>query len=81
MVVRLVDWSEARRRFCVLRVERRTVRLEVVVDGREGWVEDVRCDWKLKWDVVGSVKGNGMVKVSHGPTSIVDRGYHCVKWE
>ena len=61
MVGRLVDWEEAGRRLCDFRAERRTVRCEVAVEGREGWVVDVRCDWKARWDVVGRVNGNGMV--------------------
>ena len=30
------------------------------VEGREGWVVDVRWDWKVRWEVVGRAKGNGI---------------------
>ena len=52
------------------------MRCDVVAEGREGWVEEVKCDWKLKWDVVGSVNGNGMVKISQSMSiDTVNRGF------
>jgi hypothetical protein len=60
MVGRLVDWAEAGRRLCDFRAERRTVRWDVAVEGREGWVVDVRWDWNVRWEVVGREKGNGI---------------------
>jgi hypothetical protein len=59
-VGRLVGWAEVGRRLCDFRAERRTVRWDVAVEGREGWVVDVRCDWKVRCEVVGTLKGNGI---------------------
>lgn len=57
-----VCWAGEGRRLWVLRAERRVVRVVVAVAGREGWVGDVKWVWKIRWEVVGRVKGNGIVE-------------------
>jgi hypothetical protein len=55
-----VGWAEAGRRLCDFSAERRTTRWDVAEEGREGCVLDVRCVWKVRWEVVGRTKGNGI---------------------
>ena len=51
------------RRLCALSASRWTVRFWVAASGREGWVLLVKNWVKETLEVVGRVKGNGMLDV------------------
>lgn len=71
-------------------MDRTRERCDVEIEASEGWVDDVRLDWKVRWEVVERTNGKGISCVTasqqagarypwlwarSGPS------YHCVAGE
>ena len=45
---------------CALSADRTRERCDVDAEAREGWVDEIRLDWKVRWEVVERTNGKGI---------------------